>query len=179
MTKDRAMKIFILSITVFVFCVCICFFNFKPLKSPIFRRKTTFSEVTFAKYEQDGNIYVVDSGSFRLTCMTPQGNINYTISIDKIKDYSRIYDIAVDENGNLYAHTMELAYDEDAKTKDAIVKYNKKGKFVRTILEIPYEKENPNRTYAFPQFGSLRYENSILTFSHVQKEGVELYRYDT
>jgi class 3 adenylate cyclase len=111
--------------------------------------------------------------------MTPQGNINYTISIDKTRDYTKIFDIAVDEDGNLYAHTMKIAYNETAKIKDAVVKYNKKGEFVKTILEIPYEKENPTRMYTFPQFGSLRCENSYLTFSYVQKEGAELYRYDT
>jgi class 3 adenylate cyclase/HAMP domain-containing protein len=111
--------------------------------------------------------------------MTPQGNINYTISIDKIKDYTRIYDIAVDEDGNLYAHTMKIAYNENAKIKDAIVTYNKKGELVKTILEMPYEKEDPNRMYTFPQFGSLHCENSILTFSYVQKKEAVLYRYDT
>jgi class 3 adenylate cyclase/HAMP domain-containing protein len=111
--------------------------------------------------------------------MTPQGNINYTISIDKTKDYTKILDIAVDENGALYAHTMKIAYNETAKIQDAINKYNEKGKFVKTIFEMPYSKEDANRIYTFPQFGSLHCKDSILTFSYIQKEGATLYRYDT
>ncbi|MDR0708255.1 MAG: hypothetical protein LBF60_10370, partial [Treponema sp.] len=112
MTKNKAMKIFVLSSVVFAFCVCICLFNGKTLKSPIFQRKTTFKEVAFVKYEKDGNLYVVDSGFLRLVCMTPQGHIKYIVSIDKTRDYTKIFDIAVDEDGNLYAHTMKSAYNE-------------------------------------------------------------------
>ncbi|MDR0409493.1 MAG: hypothetical protein LBH18_03750, partial [Spirochaetaceae bacterium] len=179
MTKSKAINILVLFSAIFVLCVCMCFFNFETLKAPLFQRKTTFSEIAFAKYEKDGNIYIVDSGFFRLVCMTPQGNIKYTISIDKSKDYTRMYDIAVDEDSNLYAYMMKLEYNEDAKLQDTIVKYNANGEFVQTIFKEHYEKDNPDRAYTFPQFGSLHCEDSILTFSHVQREQAVLYRYDT
>ncbi|MDR0410607.1 MAG: hypothetical protein LBH75_01365, partial [Treponema sp.] len=65
MTKNNAVKALVLFSAVFALCVCVCLFNFETLKSPIFQRKTTFSEAAFAKYEKDGNIYIVDSGFFR------------------------------------------------------------------------------------------------------------------
>ncbi|MDR0786224.1 MAG: hypothetical protein LBE74_10175, partial [Treponema sp.] len=112
MTKNNAIKVFVLSIVIFVCYVCVCFFNFRVLTSPLFQKKTVFSEVAFVKYEKDGNLYVVDSGFLRLVCMTPQGHIKYIVSIDKTRDYTKIFDIAVDEDGNLYAHTMKSAYNE-------------------------------------------------------------------
>jgi len=169
---------FIACSAVFLGCGLLCIFNIDMLRNKPFQQNTTFNEPAMAKYEKDGNLYVIDSGSFRLVCMNPNGKIRYDITIDKFEEYTRIADAAIDEAGNLYVYAIEAEYDALLTKRDIIRKYDNHGRFVRDIISISYDDvySNPRLFY---QFGSFRCENGILTFSQTEKDKVTLYRYDT
>jgi len=168
----------IICATVFFACVMVCVFNRDTLKKRPFQQTTTFINAATAKYEKDGNLYVIDSGSFRLICMTPDGNIRYAITIDKLKEYTRIIDGAIDEAGNLYVYAMEAEYDAYLTKRDIIRKYDNRGRFVKDIISISYDDVDSN-PHLFYQFGSFHCEDGILTFSRTEEDRVTLYQYDT
>jgi len=178
MKKNTMNLIFAACMAFFTICALLCFFNTDALKKKPFQKKTSFAAPAMAKYEKDGNLYVIDSGSFRLACMEPNGKIRYTIVIDKLKEYIRIVDGAIDDAGNLYVYAIEAEYDACLTKRDIIRKYDKRGRFVKDILSISYEDVYSNPCL-FYQFGSFRCENGILTFSRIQKDNVTLYQYDT
>jgi class 3 adenylate cyclase/HAMP domain-containing protein len=183
--KRRTVTAFYISIVLFAGCAAICFFNLDALAKPLFRaeaHKIHFDGPSAAVYGKDGSLYIVDSGSFRLIRMSPQGQIYYVITIDKRREYTRLMDLAVDEEGNLYLYAMETEYDAYLTKRDSIRKYDSSGRYVKDILVIDYEAgeltsdENPRTS---PQIGSMRCENGVLSFSRILKDHVELYRYDT
>jgi class 3 adenylate cyclase/HAMP domain-containing protein len=183
--KRRTITAFCISIVLFAACAVICFLNFDALTKPLFQAeayKIHFDGPSAAVYEKDGSLYIVDGGSFRLIRMSPDGQIHYVITIDKRREYTRLMDLAIDEEGNLYLYAMETEYDAYLTKRDIIRKYDSSGRYVKDILVIDYEAgdlasdENPRTS---PQIGSMRCENSILSFSRILKNHVELYRYDT
>jgi class 3 adenylate cyclase/HAMP domain-containing protein len=163
---------------VFILCFFVVILNYGFLKKPVFQKKMNITSPSSAKYEKDGNLYIIDNTGFRLISMTLEGNINFTININKMKEYTRFYDTAVDEMGNLYVYAMEVENDAFLTKRDMIRKYNRNGKFIQNILVIEYDENSEDRPHVFPQFGSMRCEKSILTFSRVQRELAQLYVYD-
>ena len=175
--------IFAICMAVFVLLGTLCLFNLNIFNKKPFQQTTTFTAPAMAKFERDGNLYVIDSGSFRLICMQPDGAIHYTITVDMFKEYIRIVDAVIDSSGNLYVYAIEAEYDALLTKRDIIRKYDNRGNFVKDILVIDYEGEagidpfvNPRLFY---QFGSFRYENGILSFSQTERARVTLYQYDT
>jgi class 3 adenylate cyclase/HAMP domain-containing protein len=131
-----------------------------------------------AKFEKDGNLYIIDNGSFRVICMDTEGNIHYTIEIDKFDEYLRLVDGAVDDAGNLYIYAIEAEYDALLTKREIIRKYNNRGHFEKEILSISYDDARTNpRLYS--QFGSFMCADGMLTFSRTAKDSVSLYMYDT
>jgi len=155
-----------------------CFFNIDVLGSKPLQQTTTLSSPAAAKYERNGKIYIIDSGSFRLICMEKSGNIIYTIEIDKLDEYIRLIDFAIDDSGNLYVYAIEAEYDALLTKRDIIRKYDNHGNYIKDILSISYD-DAYNNPRLFSQFGSFHYENGILTFSQTEKDKVTLYYYDT
>jgi class 3 adenylate cyclase/HAMP domain-containing protein len=183
--KQGTIAAFCISVLLFAACTVICFLNPRILTMPFFRDETykiRFDGPSAAVYEKDGSLYIIDSGSFRLIRMSPDGQIHYIITIDKTSEYIRIMDLAVDEEGNLYIYAMETEYDAYLTKRDLVRKYDSSGRYVEDILVIDYEAgdltsdENPRTA---PQIGSMRCEDGMLSFSRVLKDRVELYRYDT
>ena len=170
---------FYISAAVFIVCALLFLFNTDVLKKKPFQNHISFDAPAAAKFEKDGNLYVIDNGSFRLVCVTPDSKIRYTIEIDKFKEYTRIVDCAIDDAGNLYAYAIESEYDALLTKRDIIRKYDNHGNFVKDILSISYEDDVYSNPRLFYQFGSFRCENGILTFSQTLKEKVVLYSYDT
>jgi len=170
--------VFYVSAAVFVVCAFLFFFNTDVLKKKPFQNSTSFDAPATAKFEKDGNLYVIDNGSFRLICMSPDRKINYTIEIDKFKEYTRIVDCAIDDAGNLYMYAIESEYDALLTKRDIIRKYDNHGNFIKDIISISYDDvyKNPRLFY---QFGSFRCDDGILTFSQILKDKVVLYSYDT
>jgi class 3 adenylate cyclase len=177
MEKKKPVVLFIVCLSVFLVCSLICFLRMDILKRPVFQSKAEFVNAAAAKYEKNGNLYIIDNGSFRLICMTPEGKINYAININKSREYARFYDLALDESGSLYVYLAELEYDAYRTKRDVIRKYDTKGRFVGEIFSLAYgpDEDNPQ---TFSQFGSLRCENGVLTFSRVQRDHVKLYSYN-
>jgi len=170
---------FYISAAVFAVCALLFFFNTDVLKKKPFQSSTSFDAPASAKFEKDGNLYVIDSGSFRLVCMSPDRKIHYTIEIDKFKEYTRIVDGAIDDAGNLYVYAIESEYDALLTKRDIIRKYDNRGIFVKDIISISYGDDVYSNPRLFYQFGSFRCDNGILTFSQTLKEKVVLYTYDT
>jgi class 3 adenylate cyclase/HAMP domain-containing protein len=176
--KKRPFLVFFIALFVFFASLLVCSLNFSILKRPVFQKETHLVDAALAKYEQDGNLYIIDTSSFRLICMTIEGKINYTITIDKMQEYIKMYDCVIDDGGNLYVYAMETEYDAYLTKRDIIRKYNRQGKWVKDILSVNYDDNSEDRPHAFAQFGSMEYENGILSFSRVQKDRVILYQYD-
>jgi len=176
--KSTLYLVFTVCTAVFLVCGLFCIFNRDALKKKLFQSTTSFIGPATAKYEKDGNLYVIDSGSFRLVCMAPDGNIRYTINIDKFKEYSRFVDGTIDEAGNLYVYIMEAEYDAYLTKRDIIRKYDNHGRFVKDIISINYDNAD-NNPHLFNQFGSFRCEDGILSFSRIERNNVTLYQYDT
>jgi len=163
---------------VFLFSLFLCLSNLDVLNKKPFQQTTTFSAPAMAKFEKDGNLYVIDNGSFRLVCLQPDGVILYIIEIDKFDEYIRIVDGVIDDMGNLYLYTIEAEYDALLTKRDIIRKYDKNGNYVKDIFNIIYNDvyTNPRLFY---KFGSFICEDGILTFSQTDKDEVVLYMYDT
>ncbi|MCL2231141.1 MAG: hypothetical protein FWC01_08595, partial [Treponema sp.] len=178
MNKPTLWIIFAACMAVFLIFGLFCLFNLDVFKKSPFQQTTSFSSPAAAKYEKDGNIYVIDNGSFRLVCMEPNGNIRYTIEIDKFDEYIRIVDCVIDEAGNLYVYAIEAEFDSLLTKRDIIRKYDKHGNFVKDIISISYDDvfSNPRLFY---QFGSFHCSDGMLTFSRTEKDKVTLYHYDT
>jgi class 3 adenylate cyclase/HAMP domain-containing protein len=177
-TNRKTVFLFVSSIVIFLFCGIFCMIHLDYVWRPVFQKTTYFTVPLSAKYEKDGNIYIIDDGSFRLVCMTPGGTINYTITIERYDEYVKMYDFAVDERGNLYVYLMEAEYDAYLTRRDIIRKYDRKGIFQKEIFVIDYTNDPENRPHIFPQIGSLRCEDGFLTFSKVQRDRVYLYSWD-
>ncbi|MCL2763822.1 MAG: HAMP domain-containing protein [Treponema sp.] len=175
--------IFAICMAVFLVSGSLCILNLDVFNNEPFQQTTTFTAPAMAKYEKDGNLYVIDSGSFRLVCMSPDGAIRYTITVDKFKEYIRIVDGIIDDAGNLYVYAIEAEYDALLTKRDIIRKYDNRGNFVKDILVIEYDNTSAFGPFSNPrlfyQFGSFRYENGIITFSQTEREKVTLYQYDT
>jgi len=176
--KSTIWSILFICIASFILCGILCFFNLDVFENKPFQQTTSFTGPAMAKYEKDGNLYVIDSGSFRLVCMKPDGSIIYTIVIDILDEYTRIVDGVIDDAGNLYVYAIEAEYDALLTKRDIIRKYDKRGNYVKDILSISYDDAHTNPRL-FYQFGSFRCENGILTFSRTQEDKVTLYQYDT
>jgi class 3 adenylate cyclase len=176
--KKKPVGAFVVSLLVFIGCVLVCFLRQDLLKQPVFNKTTVFNSPSSAKYEKDGNLYVIDNGAFRLICMNPKGEINYIITVDKMEEYVKLYDSVVDEKGNLYVYASEWDYDKFFTKRDIIRKYDRFGSFESEIFTLTYREDDEN-PHTSPQFGSLACEDGILTFSRVQRNQVTLYRYDT
>jgi len=170
---------FYISAAVFALCALLFFFNTDVLKKRPFQNATSFDAPASAKFEKDGNLYVIDSGSFRLVCMSPDRKVHYTIAIDKFKEYTRIVDGAIDDAGNLYVYAIESEYDALLTKRDIIRKYDNSGNFVKDIISITYEDDVYSNPRLFYQFGSFRCDDGILAFSQTLKDKVVLYSYDT
>ena len=171
--------IFYISAALFIACTLLFFFNTDVLEKKPFQRTTSFDSPVTAKFEKDGNLYVIDNGSFRLVCMTPDRKIRYIIEIDRFKEYTRIVDAAIDDTGNLYVYAIESEYDALLTKRDIIRKYNNHGNFMKDIISISYEDDVYSNPRLFYQFGSFHCEDGILTFSRTLKDKVVLYSYDT
>ncbi|MCL2213721.1 MAG: HAMP domain-containing protein [Treponema sp.] len=178
MKKRPLWTIFIIFILVFIACAFFCIKNLDVLEMEPFQSTTSFVAPAMAKFEKDGNLYVIDSGSFRVICMDTDGNIHYTIEIDKFDEYIRIIDGAVDEAGNLYVYAIEAEYDSLLTKREIIRKYDNRGHFEKEILSISYNDVYTNPRL-FSQFGSFVCKDGILTFSRTAKDFVSLYVYDT
>ncbi|MDR2314195.1 MAG: HAMP domain-containing protein [Spirochaetaceae bacterium] len=176
--KKKPAGAFALCLVIFISCVLLCVVRRDFLQRPVFQTTLDLDAAISAKYEKDGNLYIIDHGAFRLICMDPAGQIKYTVNIDKRKEYIRIYDSVIDEKGGLYIYGTEAAYDAYISTRDVIRKYDAHGKYVNDIFTGPYDgsKDNP---HSFSQFGSMNCEGGILTFSRLTRDKVWLYRYDT
>ncbi|GHT49188.1 hypothetical protein FACS1894102_3520 [Spirochaetia bacterium] len=184
---------FVISLLVFICSVVFCLLNPKPIKlviadilhpdqftvNHLFQTTTILDSPRLAKYQIDGNVYVIDSGMFRLICMRPDGNINWAINIDRLNEYIKFIDLAVDEKGNVYVLRKEFEHDAYLTKRDFISKYDKNGKFIENIFVENYNAESEDRPHAFPQYGSVFYEDGILTFARTMKDRVVLYAYDT
>ena len=183
MKKSTLWILFSVFTVVFIGCVLLCIFNHDVLRKKPLQTTTSFIAPAMAKFERDGNLYVIDNGSFRLVCMSLDGNIRYTIDIDKLKEYTRIVDAAIDDSGNLYVYAIEAEYDALLTKRDIIRKYDNQGQFVKDIVSIEYNNSNPDAVHYNPrlfyQFGSFRYDNGMLSFSQTKKDSVVLYMYDT
>jgi len=178
MKKPTMYITFAICMAIFLVCAFACFFYRDVFKNGLLETTTTFNGPAMAKYEKDGNLYVIDSGSFRLVCMAPNGNMRYMITIDKLKEYTRIVDCAIDEAGNLYVYAKEVEYEAYLTKRDMIRKYDKNGKFIKDIISISYDNAAANPHLFYP-FGSFRCENGMLTFSRIGRDKVTLYQYDT
>ena len=178
MKKPTMWIMFFICVIVFLVCGILCILNIDTFKKKPFQQHISFVEPAMAKYKQDNNLYVIDNGSFRLVCMVPDGNIKYSINIDKFEEYTRIVDSTIDEAGNLYVYAIEAEYNALLTKRDIIRKYDKYGNFVKDIISISYDDVHSNPRL-FYQFGSFRCENSILTFSQIKRDKVVLYQYDT
>jgi class 3 adenylate cyclase len=178
MKKSTLWVLLVVCTVIFLGCTLLCIFNIDAIRNSPFQQTTSFIAPAMAKYERDGNLYVIDNGSFRLVCMSPDGNIHYTIEIDRFEEYIRIVDCAIDNQGNLYVYAIEAEYDALLTKRDIIRKYDNRGRFVKDIFTITYD-DAYNNPRLFYQFGSFRYENGILTFSQTARETVTLYMYDT
>jgi len=178
MNKKSLWLIFLICIFVFLICAVYCFYNSDVLLMKPFQSTTTFVAPAMAKFEKDGNLYVIDNGSFRVICMDTDGNIHYTIEIDKFDEYIRIIDGAVDNAGNLYLYAIEAEYDALLTKREIIRKYNNRGHFEKEILSVSYNDAHTNPRL-FSQFGSFVCEDGMLTFSRTAKDSVSLYMYDT
>ncbi|MCL2266420.1 MAG: HAMP domain-containing protein [Treponema sp.] len=178
MKKSAQWLLFTICMIVFLICGLLVFFNSGVLNYKPFQQTTSFVAPAMAKFEKDGNLYVIDNGSFRLVCMDPDGNIHYTIEIDKFEEYIRIIDAVIDNTGNLYVYAIEAEYDALLTKREIIRKYDNRGQFIKEILSVSYDDvySNPRLFY---QFGSFRCDDGILTFSKTEKEIVTLYQYDT
>jgi len=178
MKKSSLWLLFSVFIAVFLGCLFLCLSNLDVLEKKPFQQTTTFFAPAMAKFEKDGNLYVIDNGSFRLVCMKPDGEILYTIEIDKFDEYIRIVDGTIDDAGNLYLYAIEAEYDALLTKRDIIRKYDNKGNYVKDIFNIIYNDvyTNPRLFY---KFGSFRCEDGILSFSQTDKEEVVLFMYDT
>jgi class 3 adenylate cyclase/HAMP domain-containing protein len=163
---------------VFFLCLAVVALNFNFLKRPVFQEKMDISTPSSVKYEKDGNLYIIDNAGFRLISMTVEGHVNYTINIDKMEEYTRIYDLTVDEMGNLYVYAMEVEYDAFLTKRDMVRVYNRNGKLIKDIMVINYDENSEDRPHVFAQFGSMRCEKSVLTFSRIRRDRVQLYVYD-
>ncbi|MCL2759992.1 MAG: hypothetical protein FWD22_07250, partial [Treponema sp.] len=164
MKKRTLWIVFSVCMTVFLISGLFCVFNLDVFSMKPFQQTTLLESPAMAKYERDGNLYVIDNGSFRLICLEPDGNIRYTITVDKFKEYIRIVDAVIDEAGNLYMYAIEAEYDALLTKRDIIRKYDNRGRFVKDIYSLTYSDvySNPRLFY---QFGSFRYDNGIITFS--------------
>ncbi|MCL2801155.1 MAG: HAMP domain-containing protein [Treponema sp.] len=178
MNKNTLWLIFAVCMAVSLLFGALCAFNFDVFSMKPFQQTTMFESPAMAKFERDGNLYVIDSGSFRLVCMAPDGTINYTINVDKFKEYIRIVDTIIDDAGNLYVYAIEAEYDALLTKRDIIRKYDSRGNFVKDIIRMGYMDvySNPRLFY---QFGSFRYDDGILTFSQTERDKVTMYEYDT
>ncbi|GHT87258.1 hypothetical protein FACS1894137_14230 [Spirochaetia bacterium] len=176
--KINMVRVFIICMVIFVSGAAVCLLNLDLLKRPVFQKKTDFFVAASAKYARDGNLYIIDSGSFRLICMTAAGEIRYTININKMQEYTKFFDSIVDEAGNLYVYAMEAEYDAYRTKRDIIKKYDRNGKFIKDIFSVNYA-DDEDWPHIFPQYGSLRSEKGVLTFSRVMEDRVLLYCYDT
>ena len=163
---------------IFLFCLILCLFNFDEIKKKPFQQTTTLIAPAIARYEKDGNLYIIDNGSFRLVCMKPDGNIRYIIEIDKFEEYLRLADACVDNDGNLYIYAIEAEYDALLTKREIIRKYDNHGRFIKEIFSVSYDDvfTNPRLFY---QFNSFKCEDGMLTFSCTSKDFVTLYMYDT
>ena len=178
MKKSAKWLLFTICMVLFLICGLLVLFNYDVLSKSPFQQTTSFFAPAIAKYEKDGNLYVIDSGSFRLVCMEPDGNIRYTIEIDRFDEYIRIIDGAIDNAGNLYIYVIEAEYDALLTKREIIKKYDNSGRFIKDIFSVTYDdvRTNPRLFY---QFGSFQCDNGILSFSKTEKETVTLYQYDT
>ncbi|MDR0400591.1 MAG: HAMP domain-containing protein [Treponema sp.] len=174
----KAAFLFIFATIVFFVSLIFCVIFMDYIGKPALQSTDNFIAPLSAKYEKDGNIYVIDDGSFRIVSMAPDGAVNYTITIKRFSEYVKMYDFAVDEHGNLYVYLMESEYDAYLTKRDIIRVYDSYGRFQKEILSIEYTENSEERPHIFPQIGSLRCDDGYLTFSRVQRDRVYLYSWD-
>ncbi|GMO11484.1 MAG: hypothetical protein Ta2A_19970 [Treponemataceae bacterium] len=164
-----------------IVCIVFSLLHAKTLFTNPFSRTLRIDTPSSAKYERDGNLYVIDKSAFRLLCLNLAGEIQYIIEVDKenrTKKNRKIYDSAVDVSGNLYLYLMETDTDSYFTKRDEIRQYDSAGNFLQVIYAVDYTAESIYRPHAFPEFGSLFCSDRYLTFSRTMATDVEMFVFD-
>ncbi|MDR2767756.1 MAG: HAMP domain-containing protein [Treponema sp.] len=170
---------FIICTVICVSTALVCVFNWKLLKRPVFQKTIELESPRLAKYQADGNIYIIDAGLYRLICMAPDGKTKWTVTTERLEQYVKFIDLAADERGNVYVCCKEFEGDAYLTKRDFIRQYDSRGKFVRDILVVDYTDDSEDRPHVFPQFSSFNYDNGVLSFIRTMESKVILYRFDT
>jgi signal transduction histidine kinase/DNA-binding NarL/FixJ family response regulator/HPt (histidine-containing phosphotransfer) domain-containing protein len=151
--------------------------NKKVFEEPLFTERREFIFPYLAKLDNKNNIYIIDKSLSRLTCMSNDGRIIYTIHKDDTEIYTEIYNCAIDTEGNLYLYETEFDSTHFSAVRDIIRKYDKNGDYIGDIVSFNYNKIE-NYAYIFPRIGAFNYSDGYIYFVHIEEIGVKLYRYN-
>ena len=153
MKRSTMYIVFAVSMSVFVICGLFCFFNRDVLIRKPFQSTSSFMNPALAKYEKDGNLYVIDSGltSFDL----PPGSYMYDTLIvlriedNQLKNLDNIIDFTKLECLNIESNPIKsLEQFKVARFRDTL-----------TTLRCDIEKFTDEMRALFPQRGTKNYSD--------------------
>lgn len=145
--------------------VLFCVWKFRMPLEEVFQTTTAIDYGYEAKQGVDGNYYVVDDGHERLLCFDEDGKIKYEIKdpYDSISDLAYIDDFSVTSDAIYLSVTR---WDQMSIAREAILKYDKKGNYVATLVDSDYSDlvSNKHRFYGITATESAA-EGDLVSFA--------------
>lgn len=112
-------------------------------------QENEISEIAGAALDKDGRIYILDQSGSELVCVDTQGQMVYKISEanDKGSGFVLGTDVIVDDENNVFVHTIESSEDAYACIgSESILKFDAEGNFVQSYIskefDVPRLKTN-------------------------------------
>ncbi len=137
------------------------------------------SEITLvnpylARSDGRGNTFVIDDERSRVVAVNDHGQVEYLLKSNTREADSFWYaeDLAFDEQGNTYL--LDASWSESGSTvgRECILKYDRKGKYTDTLLDIVYEDEFVDKHKLF----ALTFRDNALFYVQSDAEGFSLSR---
>ncbi|MDR0526264.1 MAG: response regulator [Spirochaetaceae bacterium] len=169
-------KILFFSYAAVLVCAVTVIFNRDVVSGEVSPLRYAFDSPSFAIPDGKGNIYVIDNAFCRITCMDSNGVIKWRKS-KKTKDvYTRFYDAAVDESGNIYTYEIEFDPLRFVPKNDVIRKYKSSGVFEKDIVTLSYD-DYEGKIQTVPRVSGFSIDADNIYFSINEEFFVEIYRF--
>ncbi len=141
-TKEISRMDIILVVMLAFAILLVRFLGFAP--GTAFKPTLDISYGYMAKQAENGLYYVLDDEHERIICFDEESNISFVITdpSDEKSEWLYVDGFDVDEN---YIYLNASEWDGMALSREAILKYNLKGKYLETITERDYSEERTNK----------------------------------
>lgn len=171
-------KIYI-AVFVIIISAAICLLNrYILLEGPPFGSRVFISPHS-AVLDGKNNIYVIDDGFRRITCLDSRGRIRWTREKADGAVDTRIYNAAANSgaDGGIYLYETEFEPFRSLPLRDVIRKYDSAGNYQEDCVTLGYDN-NRTALSAVPRVSSFNIKDKYIYWTITEEFVLKIYRYN-